>query len=50
MSQLTRPTRSEAAEYYFTYIDQVPAGDILEILDAQSAQLRAVLGGISEQR
>ena len=21
-----RPDRSEAAEYYFTYIDQVPAG------------------------
>lgn len=50
MSQLTRPDRSEAAEYYFTYINQVPAGDILEILDAQSGKLRADLDSINEQR
>lgn len=50
MSRLTRPDHSEAAEYYFTYINQVPAGDILEILDAQSATLRVVLDGITEQQ
>ncbi len=50
MSQLTRPDRSEAAEYYFTYIDQVLSGDILEILDAQTGQLRALLDAITEQQ
>ena len=34
---MPRPDRSEAADYYFTYIDQVPDGDICEILRAQSA-------------
>lgn len=28
------PDRTEAAEYYFTYIDQVPEGDICALLDA----------------
>lgn len=50
MSQLSRPDPSEAAKYYFTYIDQVPAGDILEILDAQSVRFRAVLEGIGESQ
>ena len=34
---MARPDRTEAADYYFTYIDQVPDGDICEILRAQSA-------------
>jgi hypothetical protein len=44
------PERSEAAEYYFTYINQVPAGDIRSILRAQLPEVRALLGGISEDR
>ena len=28
MTNITAPDRTEAAEYYFTYIDQVPPGDI----------------------
>ena len=28
----TRPDRTEAGAYYFTYIDQVPEGDIGELL------------------
>jgi hypothetical protein len=28
------PDSTEAAEYYFTYIKQVPAGDICRILKA----------------
>jgi DinB superfamily len=43
------PDRSEAAEYYFTYIDQVPAGDICETLEAQSAETLGLLQGISEE-
>ena len=36
--QTTAPDRTEAAEYYFTYINQVPAGDINQILEAQAAE------------
>ena len=46
----TFPDRTEAAEYYFTYIDQVSEGDIAELLDAQRADVLDLLGGISEPR
>lgn len=49
MTTTTAPDRTEAAEYYFTYIDQVPGGDICEILDAQAAETLALLHGISEE-
>ena len=42
------PERTEAAEYYFTYIDKVPEGDICDILEAQSGETLALLQGISE--
>jgi hypothetical protein len=43
--------RSEAAEYYHTYIDQVPKGeDIRRVLDAQLAETVSVLDGISEHK
>jgi len=43
--------RTEAAEYYYTYIDQVPKGeDIRRIIDAQLGETVSVLGGISEQK
>ena len=32
---MKRPERSEAAAYYFTYIDQVPDGNICDLLEAQ---------------
>jgi hypothetical protein len=44
----TRPDRAEAAEYYFTYIDQVPPGDICEILERQLRATSAALQAISE--
>lgn len=50
MTQLTTPDRTEAAEYYFTYIDKVPAGDILEILEAQLGETRTFLAGINDQQ
>lgn len=43
------PDRHEAAEYYFTYIDQVPEGDICGLLDAQGNEVLDLLLGISEQ-
>jgi hypothetical protein len=47
---MTRPDRTEAAEYYFTYIDQVPDGDVRDILEAQSAEALALFRGIPEAR
>jgi hypothetical protein len=46
----TAPDRTEAAEYYFTYIDKVPAGDICQVLDAQLSETLPLLQGISEER
>jgi DinB superfamily len=44
----TAPDRTEAAEYYFTYIAQVPPGDICAILEEQAGETISVLKGISE--
>jgi hypothetical protein len=47
---MTTLDRTEAAEYYFTYIDQVGSGDIRSILDAQANETVAFLRGISDER
>jgi len=47
---MARPDRTEAADYYFTYIDQVPDGDICEILRAQSAGVLNLFELISEDQ
>ena len=44
------PDSTEAAEYYFRYINQVPAGDICEILESQLGETLTELGGVSEER
>jgi hypothetical protein len=50
MTTIDRPERTEAAEYYFTYIDQVPAGDIRTILHTQRAETIDLLRRIPEER
>ena len=51
MSAVTAvPDRSEAAEYYFTYIDQVPAGDVREALGAQLGDTLSLLRSIDDDR
>jgi hypothetical protein len=45
---ITLPTRDDAAPYFFTYIDQVPAGDIRRILEDQQTSTLALLRGISD--
>lgn len=45
---LTRPDPSEAAEFYFTYIDKVPPGDVRGFLAGQAAETLTLLRGISE--
>ena len=50
MSPVSAPDRTEAAEYYFRYIDQVRPGDICRILEEQGRETLALLRGISEER
>lgn len=49
MTMTTVPERTEAAEYYFAYIDLVPAGDICRTLESQLPETLALLQGISEE-
>lgn len=44
------PDRTEAAEFYFTYIDKARTNDILGHLDAQTEELIALFSTISEER
>src|SRR5438046_1808552 len=50
MATMITPDRTEAAEYYFTYIDQVGPGDICAILERQSDETVAFLRGIPAER
>jgi hypothetical protein len=43
------PERSEAAEYYFTYIDQVTTPDICDALEVQRVESLAFFRAISEE-
>jgi hypothetical protein len=45
-----RPDRTEAAQYYFTYIDQVGDGDIRDILERQVDDTVALLRSISDDQ
>jgi hypothetical protein len=45
-----RPERTEAAGYYFTYIDLVADGDVCEILRSQEAEILEYLHGITEEQ
>jgi len=49
-NMITIPDRTEAAEYYFTYIDQVPTGDVCQVLEGQLADTLALFRGISGDR
>ena len=47
---LPRPEPSEYAEYYGRYIDRVPNGDILQLMQEQIEQFAADLGAIPENQ
>jgi hypothetical protein len=49
-SMIVTPDRTEAAEYYFTYIAKVGPGDILEILETQLPETVAFFRAVSEER
>jgi hypothetical protein len=44
------PARTEAADYYFRYIDLVPEGEICATLRAQASDTLALLRGVSEEQ
>jgi hypothetical protein len=50
MVTATPPDHTEAAEYYFTYIDKVGAGDIRAILESQLQETVTFLQRISEDQ
>ena len=45
-----RPEKSEASPYFFRYIDRISDDDVLGVLDRQSQEILAFLGGFSEER
>jgi hypothetical protein len=45
-----RPQPSEAAPYYFTYIDQVGGSEIRAAMEAQLETALSLFGGISEEK
>lgn len=47
---MSRPDRSEYAEYYHTYVSRVPDGDIAETLEAQRKDVVSFLSGLPNGR
>ncbi|HTC41802.1 MAG TPA: DinB family protein [Candidatus Acidoferrales bacterium] len=47
---MSRPERTEAAAYYFTYIDRIPQDDILGVMEAQLEDVGRILASISEEK
>jgi hypothetical protein len=45
-----RPTSSEAASYYFNYIDRVVGDDVLRVLDSQLDETVKFLSTVSEEK
>ncbi len=45
-----RPARSEAADYYFRYIDQVHGSNVLDSLSVQRRETLEVLHGVPETK
>jgi hypothetical protein len=43
------PDRTEAVEYYFIYIDQVPDGDLFTLLRQQATETLELLNSISDE-
>jgi hypothetical protein len=47
---LGRPTSTEAAPYYFTYINQVVSDDALPVIERQLQEVLSLCSGISEEK
>jgi DinB superfamily len=47
---MSRPERSEAAAYYFTYIDRIPELDIIGVMERQLEECAKIFSSISEEK
>ena len=47
---MTRPQTTEAADYYFRYIDLITSDDIVPALRNQTSEMLQLLSGISEEQ
>jgi hypothetical protein len=47
---MSRPGPTEAAAYYFTYIDRIPQDDILGVMEGQLEVVGSFLASISEEK
>lgn len=47
-ASIPRPDVTEYARYFQRYIDQVPDGNLVDLLDQQAAETRAMLGSLSD--
>src|ERR1700730_12325096 len=47
---MSRPEHSEAAPYYFTYIDRIQQDDIVGVMESQLEDVGRILSGISEEK
>jgi hypothetical protein len=47
---LGRPASTEAAPYYFTYIDQVVSDDVLPVIERQLQQVLSLCSEVSEEK
>ena len=50
MSVIQRPAVGEYAPFYAGYVDGVPEGDVVEILERQGQELAALLAGVAGDR
>ena len=50
MPSLTRPATTEYAPYYQKYVDHVPDGDVLDLLERQLGDTVHLLSGVTEER
>ena len=46
----TRPDSTECAPYYGSYVDEVPQGDVLDVLDRQIEDTRQLLSPLSDEQ
>ena len=47
---MSRPERTEAAAYYFSYIDRIPQDDIVGVMESQLEDVGKFLASISEDK
>ena len=47
---MTRPQTTEAADYYFRYIDLITSDDIVPAIESQMGQMLQLLSGINEEQ